>query len=172
VFKKCHKCNSLNHAASDFCQNCKAPLKDVSVKTVSGTSPAGFWVRLAAFLVDQLILNAVLLIVLLSLEAAGAKVSTSNPYDLKLNLLGGSIFGTYFTIFTGIEGQTFGKRLMGIRVLRLDGSRVTYARSLARYLAYTVSLLPLGVGFLVIAMTPNKRGWHDYLCDTIVVKVK
>lgn len=176
MFKTCPKCTTQNHPGSAFCQNCKEPLGTVPVKAVSGTSPAGFWIRLAAYLADQFILYVVFLLILVFLDLAGvialSKVAAINPYDLKFNALGVLISGAYFTMFTGIEGQTFGKRLFGIRVLRFDGRRVTYTRSLLRYLAYFVSVLSFGVGFLVIGFTPDKRAWHDYLCDTVVVKVK
>jgi len=83
-----------------------------------------------------------------------------------------SIDALYFTLFTASWGATIGKRLMGIRVIRLDGSAIGYGRSLLRYLAYTVSFVPLCLGFLWIGLSANHRGWHDHLVDTRVVRTR
>ena len=40
---------------------------------------------------------------------------------------------------------------------------------LTRYLSYLISTLPLGIGFLWIAIDPQRQGWHDKLAGTSVV---
>jgi len=62
-------------------------------------------------------------------------------------------------------------RSYGLKVVRTDGSRVSYGRSFLRYLAYYPSWLTLGIGFIVVALTRDKRGIHDFVCDTRVIKV-
>jgi uncharacterized RDD family membrane protein YckC len=55
-------------------------------------------------------------------------------------------------------------------VVRTDGSRVGIGRALARYLAYVPSAIILGGGFLMIAWRQDKRGLHDLICDTVVIR--
>ena len=56
--------------------------------------------------------------------------------------------------------------------IRLDagGSReIGLGRALRRLLANPLSLLPLGLGYLAIVLSPRRRGWHDRLAGTTVV---
>ena len=75
----------------------------------------------------------------------------------------------YDTILVGIWATTGGKRLCNLYILRVDGSRVGIGRALARHLASYLSLIILGIGFLMIAFREDKRGLHDLICDTVVV---
>ena len=78
----------------------------------------------------------------------------------------------YFTVAIGAWGRTIGKAMLGIKVVRRNGTRVSYARSLARCLLYLIQLeLIIGLTFLVIAFNSEKQGIHDMICDTGVVKV-
>ncbi len=84
-----------------------------------------------------------------------------------------AVWLVYGMIFIGTWGGTIGKLVLGLRVVRFsDGARVPYGLALGRNLAEFVSLLPVGLGYLWIGLTPSKRGWHDYLCDTRVVHAK
>ncbi|MCA9638445.1 MAG: RDD family protein, partial [Myxococcales bacterium] len=65
------------------------------------------------------------------------------------------------------------KLVLGLRVVRFsDGGKVPYGLALGRSLAELISLLPPRLGFLWVGLTPSKRAWHDYLCDTRVVHAK
>jgi len=77
----------------------------------------------------------------------------------------------YFTILHRSFGQTIGKSMLGLRVQTLDAKRLGTVRSLVRALAYAVSSSFLGFGFLLVALTPRKRGWHDFLAGTCVVRL-
>jgi len=78
----------------------------------------------------------------------------------------------YFTLFTGWDGRTLGKWLFGLRVIRVTGEQVGYGRAFVRYLGYIVSLLFFGLGFIMIAVDRNKRGVHDLIAGTCVIKVR
>ena len=80
-----------------------------------------------------------------------------------------AIGALYFTLFVAAWSATLGKLLFGLEVVRNDGSKVGIGRALCRYLIYYVSLLILGIGFLMIAFRRDKRGLHDLICDTKVV---
>ncbi len=76
----------------------------------------------------------------------------------------------YVIIGWSVWSTTIGKRIFGLYVLRPDGSKLTFGRAFARWLATSLSLILLGIGFLMIAFRRDKRGLHDLICDTVVVK--
>jgi uncharacterized RDD family membrane protein YckC len=76
----------------------------------------------------------------------------------------------YFFLFTALRGQTFGKHLMRVKVIDAYGERPSIMRALLRTVAYVPSLLLLALGFLWIGFDREKRGLHDWLADTYVVK--
>jgi uncharacterized RDD family membrane protein YckC len=76
----------------------------------------------------------------------------------------------YFFLFTTLRGQTFGKHLMRVKVIDAFGERPSLWRALVRTLAYGPSLALLALGFLWIGFDREKRGLHDWLADTYVVR--
>ncbi len=78
--------------------------------------------------------------------------------------------GVYVAYFTHAGGQTPGKMLMGIRVVGVDDADPTWSQAALRPLGYLLSLLPLGLGFLMAAVPPGKRALHDLLTGTRVVR--
>jgi uncharacterized RDD family membrane protein YckC len=76
----------------------------------------------------------------------------------------------YNTIAVGKWGKTLGKTAVGLKVVKADGGKVSYARALGRTLAYQLNSFTFGLSFLVIAFSAQKRGIHDYIADTIVIK--
>ena len=77
----------------------------------------------------------------------------------------------YFAIFWVWRGQTPGKMVMEIKVVRPDGSNVTPLIALLRYLGYIVSAALLSIGFIWIAFDKQKQGFHDKIAGTFVVIV-
>ena len=75
----------------------------------------------------------------------------------------------YFSLLVSASGQTIGKYLMGIRIVRVDGQRMTLGLSFVRFLGYFVSALPLMTGFLVVLVDPRRRALHDRLAGTCVI---
>jgi uncharacterized RDD family membrane protein YckC len=78
----------------------------------------------------------------------------------------------YFTIFVGSCGQTPGKMLFRLKVVRVDGQEITYGKALLRSLCWILSLLLFGLGFLMIAWTRHKRAIHDMLAGTSVIRLQ
>jgi len=80
-------------------------------------------------------------------------------------LIGGSLFATFWALV----GQTPGMRLLSIH-LDVDGSReIGLRRAVKRLFAVPVALLPAGLGFLAILLSPERRGWHDRIAGTTVI---
>ncbi len=130
--------------------------------------------RLLAGLIDAVILTAIGSVVLyLTLRICGvpwSRVAVIPPFPFVSFLL--VIAGGYFTLFTAAAGQTIGKMVAGIRVVPMDGGqgRVPLGHSVLRATAYTISALPVGLGFLPALVDVDKRAIHDRLADTRVVK--
>lgn len=61
---------------------------------------------------------------------------------------------------------------MAVRAIIVDaatGNAPTTVQFITRYLAYFISSIPLGLGFLWIAFDSRKQGWHDKLAGTVVI---
>lgn len=142
---------------------------------------AGFFVRASAFLIDAIVLGAFSL----PLAAAGyfgmragmlviGHTEPIEPDETILTILTAGWFAmatVYFTVLHRTYGQTIGKSLLGLEVRTLDFGEIGIVRSLLRTLAYAVSSSFLGFGFLLAALTPRKRAWHDFLAGTCVVRL-
>jgi len=75
----------------------------------------------------------------------------------------------YFAVLMSIAGQTVGKYLMGVRVVRMDGQRMTIALSFLRWLGYFISAFLLGFGFWIVTVDRQRRALHDRLVGTCVI---
>jgi uncharacterized RDD family membrane protein YckC len=75
----------------------------------------------------------------------------------------------YQTLFIFIAGQTPAKRLLGLQVISYRSERIPYWRAALRYLAYFISGIPFGLGFLWILIDNRRMGWHDKIAGTYVL---
>ena len=100
-------------------------------------------------------------------EAAAIPVVPFAAFVLLLN-------GSYVAAFTAVGGQTIGTMLTGIRVVTSEEDawtdRVPVGPSALRALGYLLSALPAGLGFLPVLIGSERRGVHDRLAHTRVVK--
>jgi uncharacterized RDD family membrane protein YckC len=77
----------------------------------------------------------------------------------------------YFTFFLGTRGQTPGKMICGLKVIRIDGSPVSYGQAAVRTLGYYLNHFTLCIGFLWVAIDPRKQGFHDKIAGTYEIRV-
>lgn len=90
-----------------------------------------------------------------------------------VSFLTGIVFGVlYQWWFLSRGGATPGKMLLGLKVVRSDGSALSGGRAVGRYFAELLSSLILCVGYIMAAFDDEKRALHDRICDTRVIKVK
>lgn len=76
----------------------------------------------------------------------------------------------YFVIFWSITGgKSFGKALVGVRIVRLDGEPLTVMRSVRRYITFWLAAIPLFLGLLWVLGDDRRQGWHDKLSNTCVI---
>jgi uncharacterized RDD family membrane protein YckC len=78
--------------------------------------------------------------------------------------------GGYFIAFTTVGGQSIGKMAVGIKVISQEEESVPIGRATLRTLAYIVSALPLGAGFLPGLISADRLALHDRLAHTRVVR--
>lgn len=139
----------------------------------------GFFRRTAAFSIDLLVIAALLFVLFylayvgysVGLAAHQQTLSEENLDALLLFLsLGGiSLVSGYFVLLHGMEGKTVGKWLFGLRVVGPDQQPISYGRALRRWVATWISAI-FGLGFLWILFSREKRGWHDLLAGTWVIR--
>jgi uncharacterized RDD family membrane protein YckC len=125
---------------------------------------AGFWPRVAAYLIDGIILFIVESILNLALRS-------NSSAQFGINLLIGAVYFIYFWSGSSpFPGQTLGMKVLNLRVVRTDGASLDFVQGLIRYVGIIISSIPLGLGLLWVAWDPNKQGWHDKMAGTYVVK--
>lgn len=78
--------------------------------------------------------------------------------------------GLYFTAFVALwNGYTPGKRLLRIRIIRLDGKPLGWWLAFERFGGYAASVATGLLGFLQIAWDRNRQGIHDKIAETVVI---
>jgi len=133
---------------------------------------AGAATRVAAAAIDATILGMLSLGVLwvtlrwvdLSIADAGVLPIVPTALFLLLVALG------YLLMFTAAGGQTLGKMAVGLRVVTDRGQRLSFLNATGRYFAKFISAIILGIGFIMVAFTDRKRGLHDMIAGTLVIK--
>lgn len=118
----------------------------------------GFWIRVGASLIDSLILILPTFVLESSLGAVGSV----------LNIV---VSWLYFALMESSASQaTLGKLVCGLAVTDIHGRRISFGRATGRYFAKILSVLTLGIGFLMVAFMPQKQGLHDVVADTLVIR--
>ena len=141
----------------------------------------GFWRRLGAFVIDLVmifLLCAVMAVMAyvaykVGLAAHNRRVSLGNASPLVVLLTMAGLFLTtaYFVLFHGMDGQTIGKVVFHLRVVGADRQRISYRRALLRWLGTVgFGVASIGLSLLWILWSREKRGWHDFLARTWVIR--
>jgi uncharacterized RDD family membrane protein YckC len=77
----------------------------------------------------------------------------------------------YHIGFWAWRGTTLGGIVIGLRVIRVQGTDLRFADALVRGLSSVFSIAALGIGCLWMLQDPEKQMWHDKIAGTLVVKV-
>ena len=175
----CPRCTAVNDARTTFCYSCGLPLDEfggvpgptAKVAVAAEGTPAGFWIRLLAWFIDTVVLVMVQLALLAALPGTSIEAYYSDDaFWTRADGIMAIVGAFYYTVGVSVFSTTIGKRALGLYVIRRDGTRVSGLRAFGRHLASGVSALVLGVGYLMIAFSSDKRGLHDHISDTVVVK--
>ncbi len=121
---------------------------------------AGIGDRLIAQIIDAIILGLI----------GGVLFSQfqDGPVSGIITFVIGLIYNWYF--LTQQHGQTLGKRMMKIRVVKITDAPLEGADVLVRYVGYYINSFVFGIGWIWALFDSRKQGWHDKLASTLVVK--
>jgi uncharacterized RDD family membrane protein YckC/cytoskeletal protein CcmA (bactofilin family) len=121
---------------------------------VSASMPrAGFWIRMAALLVDILLVGFAMSVL-------------HNVVHLHLLVL-----AAYGAVMWKLRGSTVGGIVFDLKVVRVDGRAVDWETAIIRALGCFLSLAVAGLGFIWIAIDSGNQAWHDKIAGTVVVRV-
>ncbi len=184
----CSICGKESPDGAKFCVNCGT---DLAVTTFPPPpppsspglprSPADLGSRIVAGIVDYIIVGIIAAI--LSVFALGSWMVTgsgmmggfrSTWFTGMFSLMGlmWILWLAYFTYFEGTSGQTIGKKLTNIKVIKEDGSNCDLGSALVRNILRIVDHLPFLyiLGMILIAISEKKQRVGDMLAKTMVVK--
>lgn len=144
----------------------------------------GFWKRTVAYLID--IIPIMLLVSIIFYfyfgfdEAIRAYFANKDDLTARIHFLRlrSLIRDTSFFCWLGycliMESSPFqgtlGKYFLGVRVVDYKGETLSFTKALVRTLLKIISYVALGAGFLWIAFTKQKQGWHDKVAKTFVIR--
>jgi uncharacterized RDD family membrane protein YckC len=120
---------------------------------------AGFWIRVAATILDAIIVDVPLSIIF---AVGGFDTTAGNGVQ--------TLVSAVYTIVLWVTwGRTIGGRIVGLRLVRVDGQPVTYGTAIIRYLMLLVSIFVLLLGVIWVAFDSRKQGWMDKVAGTYVI---
>jgi uncharacterized RDD family membrane protein YckC/type II secretory pathway pseudopilin PulG len=134
--------------------------------------PAGFWVRFAAAILDNIVLGVAAFALGYVLGLALRGVADPDVVESVSGLAGMLIGWLYFaSLESGERGATPGKRALGLQVRSAaNGGPIGFGRATGRYFARFVSLILLYIGYLMQPFTARKQALHDMLAGTVVLQ--
>jgi uncharacterized RDD family membrane protein YckC len=138
-----------------------------------GPRPAPLW-RLAAAAVADALLGVIVWSLAAMWLIVSVLVFRAKPLDLldglvlalAILVLGVALHVIYHTVLVGGCGQTLGKMLLGVAVVRRDGAPAGYGRALLRCLGGGLCLLTLGFGRMFVLFTRDRRALADFVAGT------
>jgi uncharacterized RDD family membrane protein YckC len=185
----CPHCGEATAPGARYCKRCGGRLvaADGTVALAAG-EPAGFWIRFAGLLIDGIIVT------LIAIAIAGGPAAVVGVQDYN----DGSPYATdfeedeaiddalnkalivfypvyfavtiaYFTIGFATSG-TPAARILGLRIVREDGSNPGLVRGFVRWLVSIISYNVLYLGYLWAIWDDDKQTWHDKAAGTYVVR--
>lgn len=147
----------------------------------------GFWIRLLAHLIDHVILSAIaapfffILILPVILRVIHDAERNQEPSPELIVAIVSSVFvyvilafvgqWLYDALLTSSSWQgTVGKRVLQLKVTDELGNRIGFGRATGRFFAKILSSLFFCIGFIMVGLTDRKRGLHDMLAGTVVMR--
>jgi len=130
---------------------------------------AGFWIRAVAFLVDIVIITVFGLVIASIFKRSPNEWLTPSLLGALLQVL---LFVIYWPALWASRMQaTAGQRMLGLRVVdAATGGGISITQGLRRVAGIIFSGLLLGAGLIMAGFTERKRGLHDMIAGTCVIK--
>lgn len=131
----------------------------------------GFWTRFAASVIDSIIVIMItfpILFLIYGGEYFYSGASVHGWLDFIISYLFPLLAIILFWVY---KSATPGKIALLAKVVdEKTGNKPSVKQAVIRYLGYYVSLIPLGLGFIWVAMDSKKQGWHDKMAGTVVIR--
>jgi uncharacterized RDD family membrane protein YckC len=134
-------------------------MRDTARDTVS-YELADIGTRFIALIIDSMILGAI----------TGALFGAGREAGIGVGMIVGIAYHWYF--LTRHNGQTPGKMLMKIRVVKSDGSPMDDVTPVLRYVGYYINSAVIMLGWLWATWDDQRQGWHDKIANTVVVRAE
>jgi len=131
---------------------------------------AGFWLRLVAYIIDIIVLMGASFVLGLFLGIIAPDIVGLESEGV-WNVLGIGIAWIYYASMESSSKQaTLGKMALGLKVTDLEKKPISFGKATGRFFGKILSVIILGIGFLMIAFTEKKQGLHDQLAGCLVLK--
>lgn len=137
---------------------------------------ADFFPRVAAYLLDAVFIGVVGMVLQFGLAIVFGVVSGGNDGMVGVGSLLGSLLSLLVTVcyFVGYETSakqgTWGKQLLGIKVVDMNGRRISTGQAVGRFFAKIISNLTCGIGYLLPLFTDRRQTLHDLICGCLAAK--
>ncbi len=194
--RRCLRCMAVLQLHAPFCSMCGAPVGQPTVSAPAGmhgavdlyadprsvtalmpTRYAGFWLRLIAYLIDWVIIFAVLFaagvasIVVIHVASGDTAGSQSSGTLIEVVALVGTWL--YYTLMESSGRQaTLGKMAIGLKVTDEEGHRISFSRANGRYWGKILSAVILAVGYMMAGWTVKKQALHDLMAGCLVISIR
>ena len=134
---------------------------------------AGFWIRVAAALIDTLLVFLIIgpiLTAIYGVEYWAGDSLTKGTWDIIFNYIFPAIA---IIIFWTYKSATPGKMAMKLTIVDAkSGNKPSTVQFIIRYFGYYVSMLPVFLGIIWVGIDKRKQGFHDKLAGTVVLRDK
>ncbi len=189
--RQCSSCGRILGENEDFCPDCGVSnvkehqptnTKDTSrIKAIliahrekkikQSVIYAGFWRRGLAFMIDWIVVGVItgLLVILIMIVANKYGYYIDSFKTMNMVVMYPLLF-FYFSVHGLLGVATTGKKCMGIKIVDKQVQTVKGLRGFLRTIAYIVSIIPLGAGFIAVAFDNEKQGFHDHFAQTFVIR--
>lgn len=123
------------------------------------------WPRFFAVLIDGILVGIVNVIISFAFGANGSSLAT---------ILSVIIAFGYFIVLEALQGATLGKMALGLRVVKTDGTPISWGESVVRNLLRIVDEIPFVIPYLLAAIlvwnSPTRQRLGDRVAKTVVVR--
>jgi uncharacterized RDD family membrane protein YckC len=172
---------TISHGNVRICAACKPvflqKLREGAAINTGTMHYAGFWIRVAAKLLDGLILGVpfgfvVGILVVSQFHGHTQPLNAGPTFNLLVVVLEFGfvlVFWAYQIFFLGKYGATPGKMACKIKVVTGEGEKISYLRATGRMFAEMLSGMICYIGYIMVGFDGQKRGLHDHICNTRVI---
>ncbi len=132
---------------------------------------AGFWIRTGAAVIDSILVVIIVSPILTAIYGTDYWLSVPVTQGFGGNLIEYLLPAIAIVAFWIYRSATPGKMINNLAIVDAKtGGKPSTGQFIGRYLGYYVSVIPLFLGIIWVAIDKRKQGWHDKLAGTVVVR--